>query len=372
MSLVAVWSLVASLQAAPQEPIVYEGKPLATWIEELEHKKYDVADKARKAVKAIGTPAVPALVQNLSSPRVKTRTAAADALEQIGSPEAVPALLALLSDPERSIQVSAVRALGAAKDVRAVDPLLERVAAPGSDKDFNRYAELMALVKIGSPRAVARLQELAAADPRPAARAEILDTFTRWMIDPRLIETLGLALRDPDGRVRQRAAEGLSRYDSPRVIELLESAAADPATGAAAAKALRDVDTRGKPSVVVGPLHVTLLGVETADRWGSWPQEFRAKRGYEFVILRYRIRWAEADKGSIEMVDVVDAEGVKLPTAVASAGRFGFSSFGSRAAGEAITTESAFAAKQGTKLAKCTIQGAAFDLSAIVPTPRKN
>ena len=48
-------------------------------------------------------------------------------------------------------------------------------------------------------------------------------------------------------------------------------------------------------------------------------------------------------------------------------GWFSVSMHGARKPGEVVTSDAAFAAKKGTKLGTCTIQGAEFSLAEIVP-----
>jgi HEAT repeats len=363
------------LQAAPAVPdsLVYEGRPVAAWISDLGSKKYDVEAKAKKAIAAIGRPAVPGLLEALSSPRAEMRAGATWALGSIGDPAAVPAVIALLSDKERSVGNAAAHALGELRDERAVEPLLAGLQIPGPDKEFHGYARLYALADIGTEKALAGLAGIATTDVRPSARADAVKALGR-MKDARTVEPLGSALKDPDEQVRTAAADGLRSLDTPRVIELLEAAAADTLTGKPAAMALRDVDTRGKPAVTVGDFQVTFMGLETAETWGSRPSQFNAKKGYELVIVRYRLKFlagTEKTIGAIEAVELYDTEGFRLQTAAASAGRFSLSMFGKRKAGEAVTSDSAFAAKKGTKLGKCKVQGAEFDLAGVVPVPRK-
>jgi hypothetical protein len=356
------------IQAAPA-PTVYEGRPVAAWISDLGSKKYDVQDKAKKAIAAIGRPAVPGLVEALSSPRSELRSGAAWALGDIGDPAAVPALIALLSDREPDVAGAAATALGKLRDERAVEPLLAGLQAPGADKGFGGYARLRALARIGTETALVALERMATAGSPPSLRADAVKTIGETR-DPRFVETLGSALNDADAGVRTAAADQLRFFDGPRVIEVLEAAAGKPATAEAAARVLRDVDTRGKPTSTVGDLQVTFMGIEMADTWSFGLTQLRAGKGNEFVIVRYRLKWLTAARGTPQAVEVYDSGGARLPTAWAAAGQFSFTSYGDRKAGEAVTSDAAFAAKKGTKLGKCTIHGAEFDLAAsATPSP---
>lgn len=78
-----------------------------------------------EAVVRMGSPAVPTLVDELSSAEVMPRLHAATALGRIGDPAAVGALIRSLSDPDKRVITAAVSSLGSLKDKQAAEPLLE-------------------------------------------------------------------------------------------------------------------------------------------------------------------------------------------------------------------------------------------------------
>lgn len=97
-----------------QEPS-YGGVPLKEWVKRLHKDK--TQDDARKALVAIGAPAVPALLGVLQEKDVVVRRSAADVLGEIGAPAhaAVPALAAAITSGNDSmgwVAGASVRALG--------------------------------------------------------------------------------------------------------------------------------------------------------------------------------------------------------------------------------------------------------------------
>ena len=355
------------LQEPSTATIVHQGRPLSQWIAELTNKNYDVQEKAVKALVSLGADGVPALVATLSDPRAGVRAGVAAVLGKIKDPRAVPALLPLLGD--RTVRDSAALALGELGDRRAVGPLIATIEAEGAAKDFKAFTSIGALGQIGGDEARNTLARLLASDPRPFVRQQAVDALADTLGEADL-EPLGAALNDRDAYVREKAARRLGRFDVPRVLELLDAAAKDPKTGHEAAAALRDVDTRGKPSKTAGKFQVTLLGVELTNRYGTPPIQLVARRDGDIVVVRYRLKALVPVEREIESVELYDDRGEKLPSADVAAGRFSVSFHADRKAGEAVTSESTFAAKKGTKFGTVKIHGADFDLADLVATRR--
>ena len=85
-----------------------------------------------EALGAVGTPAVPLLIQALGDWDEDVCRAAAEALGAIGDPQAIPALIQALGDDESWVRAAAARALGAIGDPQAV-PALSVWAHAGED-----------------------------------------------------------------------------------------------------------------------------------------------------------------------------------------------------------------------------------------------
>jgi HEAT repeat protein len=103
------------------------------WLQELESRAGPDRERARRALIALGSPAVPALCQALRHSDEKVRWEAAKALGELGDPAAAPALVETLSDPSFAVHWLAARALVALRE-DALLPLLH-VLASGSGPD---------------------------------------------------------------------------------------------------------------------------------------------------------------------------------------------------------------------------------------------
>jgi hypothetical protein len=109
--------------------------------------------KAAEALAKIGTPAVDTLIEALEDPDDDVRWKAAIALGEIGDPRAVDPLIRILADPDRFVQSRAAQALGMI-GAPAVDSLTR---ALGEEEGDARWGAVLALEKIGDPRAVCAL-----------------------------------------------------------------------------------------------------------------------------------------------------------------------------------------------------------------------
>ena len=362
-----LWAPLLLLQTSPAPPeVVHAGRPISSWIADLTSKKDEVREKAHAALRAIGEPAVPALLERLSAPAADARRTAAAALGNLGDKRALEPLVALLRDGDQGVRMVAADALGNLRDERAVPALVTALTSAGR-KGPAFWAPIRALAAIGGDEALAAMGQLATGDPS----TEVRQNTTRLLgslVDPRTIEPLSRALKDADPSVREVAAESLGKIDSPRVLEILEAASKDRALGASAAAVLKEIDTRGKPTQTQGHLQVSLMGLELTKQWGDSFNRLSAKGDNDLAVLRYRIKFLAAKANEAENVELYDADGARLPSAQAAAGMFSFSTFGARKAGEAITTQTVFSAKKGTKFQSCKIQGMEFSLADVTPS----
>lgn len=126
------------------------------------------------------------------------------------------------------------------------------------------------------------------------------------------------------------------------------------------------------PPVRIGRLQVTLTGLETAETWKPDTVLYSAKKGTEYLIVRYRLKGPALEGGVIDMVELFDARGTRLQTVEALETKktslgiiFQFDS------NFAVTRAAAFVAKKGTQLGKCKVAGIEFDLANVVPVPQK-
>jgi len=91
------------------------------------------------------------------------RSRAGDALAEIGGPRVVDAVVSLISSPDEEIRRTAIEILNSTKDERAVDGLLRAT----DDTDWwVRERAVDALSKIGSPKALPKLESMLGANPK--------------------------------------------------------------------------------------------------------------------------------------------------------------------------------------------------------------
>jgi HEAT repeat protein len=204
--------------------------------------------------------AVPRYVAGLKDPDPIARAKAADALWKIGTyaDEATPALVAALADPDPAVREAAARALGrTSQGTRAAVPGLTAALkddhAPVRASAANSLAEIWLEERHGPPpvgQGVARPR----VDPPPEAKE----------LHRAAVPALAALLRDPDPKVRGRAAAALAEIAplaGPALPDLVLVLEKDP-----------DADARVQAAVVLaglgppaGPAAGTLAGRVRAD-----------------------------------------------------------------------------------------------------------
>jgi vesicle coat complex subunit len=143
-----------------------------------------------EALGAVGTPAMPLLIQALGDWRSDVRVAACWALVKIGDGQAVSPLIQALGDGNSYVRVAACRALGAIGDGQAVPHLIQ---ALGDGNNYVRAAACRALGQIGDPQA---LQYLIQAlededeDVRRAAREAVEQIKAKQFARNKLLDKL--------------------------------------------------------------------------------------------------------------------------------------------------------------------------------------
>ncbi|MDH5621409.1 MAG: HEAT repeat domain-containing protein [Gammaproteobacteria bacterium] len=91
------------------------------------------------------------------------RSRAGDALAEIGGPRVIDSVVSLIASPEEEIRRTAIEILNATKDERAIDGLLRAT----DDSDWwVRERAVDALAKIGSPKALPKLESMLGANPK--------------------------------------------------------------------------------------------------------------------------------------------------------------------------------------------------------------
>ena len=158
-------------------------------------------DDAAYALSAVGTTAVPALLELLTEGDEWARLNAAFALGEMDRQAltAVPALISALDDPSHLVVRTAADALGAIGSPEAAAPLgtLFRLRRPGWEEEAARSWSPRDQVRVNAATALARLGPGAA-----AAEADLVGAFD-----------------DPCGQVATYAVEALRRIGTPSALE---------------------------------------------------------------------------------------------------------------------------------------------------------
>lgn len=134
------------------------------------------------------------------------RRMVAVALVRSNHEEAFGLLLSLLNDESKSVRGSAALSLGYKKDERAYEPLLDVL-----EKDQSSYVRGMAVYALGQLRTEKSLGKVIACltSNLTTVRVNAASVLGRSE-DKRAIESLVLALNDPEDKVREKAAKSLN------------------------------------------------------------------------------------------------------------------------------------------------------------------
>jgi RNA polymerase sigma factor (sigma-70 family) len=197
-------------RAIPKPPreVVFKGKPVTYWLEQLRDRDPDTRREALGPLGAIGTAdarVVPALLGTLKDRAEDVRSAAIRALEQVADPKTVPALEACLKDSNGVVRGEAAWALAVVGGAKTA-PLLAKVLE--DPHQTARLGAARALVRLGADaRAAAPALARTLADPQDDVRNEVQAALVR--IGPAAVPALAGVLRDKDAELRRRAAEVL-------------------------------------------------------------------------------------------------------------------------------------------------------------------
>jgi len=250
---------VQAIAAQPSrpEPAAYGGHTAAEWIERLESPDIQARWYAAYALGQLGSDAreaVEPLMRILEDQREYeyVRGSAAWALGRIGLPEAkpaVPLLIETLSSRHVSVRRYACWAL--ARLAPAADEAVPRLRRLLADEDAQvRIRAAAALWAIAEqPEAVALLREtIRRGGPDGCVAAELLG---RMPAGEAVTSLLVEALNMPDEELRQTAAWALAQQ-GPRVLDALEAplAAEQPATRRAAVEALGLLGSAGMERLI--------------------------------------------------------------------------------------------------------------------------
>lgn len=121
-------------------------------VEALDLPNQSVNSGAAGALAAIGSPAIPILLDKLTTANPMTMAIIADLLGDIGDPDVFDELMGLLGHSHYQLRMAAINSLGQLGDKRAVEPLL--VAYPTEALGYVRMVMVVALHRLGDVRAV--------------------------------------------------------------------------------------------------------------------------------------------------------------------------------------------------------------------------
>jgi HEAT repeat protein len=214
-------------------------------IQALGDRDRDVCVAACRALGAIGDgQAVPPLIQALGDGDSDVRAAACEALGEIGDGQAVPPLIQALRDRDRDVRVAACEALGAIGDGQAVPAL--SVWAHAGERVAQAALQQMGQAPLPLPEAVAQVVAqgawgvLVRALRHEAVRAAVVELGTPAV--PHLIQALG----DGDSDVRAAACWALGEIGDRQAVPPLIQALGDGDgyVRAAACRALGEIGDR--------------------------------------------------------------------------------------------------------------------------------
>jgi len=252
-----------------------EGLQITAVTDSLRHPDWQVRASAAEMLAKCNDPeAVEPLVPLLADPRGEVRQAAADALDRLGwdpggselearyyvirqdwdkcvelGSAAVPAVIELLEDPDLRTRTAAARVLGRIRDGRAMRPLL---GALDEVEPELVEAVFSALVSMGAPT-IDLLTE-ALSDGR-----ETIAATAAWALgqigDPRALEPLVAALRHPMPAVQQAAAHALGSLHLADAVEPLVSALVAGCPSEPAIAALAAIGEAAVPALIASARH---------------------------------------------------------------------------------------------------------------------
>ncbi|MDV2482252.1 HEAT repeat domain-containing protein [Methanoculleus sp. Wushi-C6] len=207
---------IPELPRTTPEPVVEPPKKtsLEQYLEALRSSDETVRAAAVVALQGMGKEAIGYLIGALRDPHHAVRIAAAEALGEIGDPDAVEPLVLLFRDAREDVRIAAAAALGRIGDRRSIPALIRLF---GDSYHGVRVAAADAVVIFG--RDALGLLEEAQNDPVPVVRvtaARAIGLIGATESIPALIEHLG----DPAPEVRWSVARALAEF-GPQAVDPL-------------------------------------------------------------------------------------------------------------------------------------------------------
>jgi serine/threonine-protein kinase len=191
------------------------------------------------------------------------RSRAGDALAEIGGPKVVDSVVQLIRDEDEEIRRTAIEILNATKDERAVDHLIKAT----NDTDWwVRERAVDALSKIGSPKALPRLEQMLGENPKTdTVIVRALAKIGSQKHIPKIVPLLN----SPEREVQIEAIKALSlladetHAETVRGVLLKIKQADEPTIINSADKALKDLEARFSATVLAENERAKKIGEHT-------------------------------------------------------------------------------------------------------------
>ncbi|MDJ0812566.1 MAG: HEAT repeat domain-containing protein [Woeseiaceae bacterium] len=228
----------------------------------------DESEYARRAavevLNEVGTKdSVKELFQVLKDDDWWVRSRAGDALAEIGGPKVVSSVVQLIKDEDEEVRRTAIEILNATKDEAAVDHLIK--ATHDSDWWVKERA-VDALSKIGSPKAVPRLEEMLGQNPKTDT---VIVRALGKLGSHKHINRIVPLLNSPERDVQVEAIRAISALadethaETVRGVLLKIKQAEEPTIINSADKALKDLDARFSATVMAENERAKKIGAHT-------------------------------------------------------------------------------------------------------------
>lgn len=177
-------------------------------VEHLNHPQWYVVRNAADLCGELAlSEAIPSLARQTRHPDERVRKAVAEALGKIATPVAMETLARLLTDPAQAVRMQAVAHLRG-KRVRGMTGPIGELLKREEDPSVQQEA-LLALGRIGSPEAIALLQEWASGGGllhRHPMAARLIAIRAMGLAGPAAVDALAALQRDSSAEIRDAAA----------------------------------------------------------------------------------------------------------------------------------------------------------------------
>jgi serine/threonine-protein kinase len=191
------------------------------------------------------------------------RSRAGDALAEIGGPRVIDSVVTLINDEDEEIRRTAIEILNAAKDERAVDHLIRAT----DDSDWwVRERAIDALTKIGSPKALPKLESMLGKNPKTdpvviRALAKLGNHEHVQKIVP-LLNSQQREIRIEALRALPKLADEVQADTLREVLQKIRQSE-EPTIISTADKAIKDLDARFSATMMAAKVTAEKMGEQT-------------------------------------------------------------------------------------------------------------